>query len=82
MASKTTKTSVHSIDEKHTEIMNEINHNEQVIIPQLMEEKTQLKEYIRSLNKHQIEEYMETRDKIYALQDEIKQMKQQKKIIT
>ena len=39
MASKTTKTSVHSIDEKHTEIMNEINHNEQVIIPQLMEEK-------------------------------------------
>jgi|UniRef100_A0A6C0IN79 hypothetical protein len=79
MASKSTKTSVHSIDEKHTAIMNEINHNQEVVIPQLMEEKNQLKEYIRSLNKQQIDEYMETRDKIYALQDDIKQKKQTKK---
>ena len=65
MTSKATKTSVYSIDEKHTEIMNEITHNEQVVIPQLMEEKQQLKDYIRSLKKSQIDEYMETRDKIY-----------------
>lgn len=78
-SSKATKTSVHTIDEKHTEIMNEIKHNEEIVIPQLMTEKQELKDYIRSLKKSQIEEYMETRDKIYEIQHKIKNMKQQKK---
>lgn len=78
-SSKITKTSVHTIDEKHTEIINEINHNIEVVIPQLIEEKQHLKEYIRSLKKHQIDEYMETRDRIYEIQNEISEMKQQKK---
>ena len=79
MTSKVTKTSVHTIDEKHTEILNEINHNEDVIIPQLLEEKNRLKEYVRSLKRSEIDEYMETRDKIYALQREINDMRQKKK---
>jgi len=78
-SSKVTKTSVHTIDEKHTEIMNEMNHNEEVIIPQLMNEKQNLKEYIRSLKKSQIDEYMDARDRIYEIQSEIKEMKQQRK---
>ena len=78
-SSKVTKTSVHTIDEKHTEIMNEMNHNEKVIIPQLINEKQKLKDYIRSLKKSQIDEYMEARDRIYEIQAEIKEMKQQKK---
>ena len=78
-SSKATKTSVHTIDEKHTEIMNEIKHNEEIVIPQLTTEKQELKDYIRSLKKSQIEEYMETRDKIYEIQHKIKNMKQQKK---
>jgi hypothetical protein len=79
MTSKVTKTSVHTIDEKHTEILNEINHNEDVVIPQLLQEKSRLKEYVRSLKRSEIDEYMETRDKIYALQREINDMRQQKK---
>ena len=78
-SSKVNKKSVHTIDEKHTEIMNEIKHNEEIVIPQLMTEKQELKDYIRSLKKSQIEEYMETRDKIYEIQHKIKNMKQQKK---
>ena len=79
MTSKVTKTSVHTIDEKHTEILNEINHNEDVVIPQLLQEKSRLKEYVRSLKRSEIDEYMETRDKIYALQREINDMRQKKK---
>ena len=78
-SSKVTKTSVRTIDEKHTEIINEINHNHETVIPELMEEKQKLKNYIRSLKKPQIDEYMETRDRIYAIQSEINEMKQQKK---
>ena len=50
-SSKVTKTSVRTIDEKHTEIINEINHNHETVIPELMEEKQKLKNYIRSLKK-------------------------------
>lgn len=39
-SSKVIKTSVHTIDEKHTEIINEINHNHETVIPELIEEKT------------------------------------------
>ena len=54
-SSKVTKTSVHTIDEKHTEIINEINHNHETVIPELLKEKSRLKDYIRSLKKSQID---------------------------
>jgi L-lysine 2,3-aminomutase len=48
-------------------------------IPNLIEEKTQLKDQITTLKDHQIDEYMDICDKIKQIQQQIRSLKQEKK---
>jgi len=68
-----------TIDEKHTEMLNQFYENETEIIPKLMEEKTQLKSMISNLKEHEIDAYMDIRDKIHNINSQVKELKQQKK---
>jgi len=68
-----------TIDEKHTEILNQFYENETEIIPKLLEEKTQLKSMISNLKEHEIDAYMDIRDKIHNINSQVKELKQQKK---
>ena len=68
-----------TIDEKHTEMLNQFQSNESVVIPQLYAEIEELKKKIKILKPNQIEEYMESRDKILQKRGAIKKIKSQKK---
>jgi len=68
-----------TIDEKHTEMLNQFYINETEIIPKLTEEKTRLKSLIPNLKDHEIDAYMDIRDKVQDIQYQIKELKQQKK---
>ena len=68
-----------TIDEKHTEMLNQFYENETEIIPKLLEEKTQLKSMISNLKEHEIDAYMDIRDKIHNINSQVKELKQQKK---
>ena len=68
-----------TIDEKHTEMLNLFYINETEIIPKLTEEKTRLKSLIPNLKDHEIDAYMDIRDKVQDIQYQIKELKQQKK---
>ena len=50
MSSKN-QTSIHTIDEKHTEFLNEFNRKETELLPQLEQEKEDLKKYIQDFLK-------------------------------
>lgn len=79
MSAKNTASSIHTIDEKHSDFLDEFKKDETELLPQLEKEKDELKEYIRSLKDNQVEEYMETRDKIHLLRDKIKNIKTNRK---
>ena len=66
-----------TIDEKHTEMLNQFYENENEIIPKLLEEKTQLKSMISNLKEHEIDAYMDIRDKIHNINSQVKELKQQ-----
>ena len=68
-----------TIDEKHTEMLNQFYENENEIIPKLLEEKTHLKSMISNLKEHEIDAYMDIRDKIHNINSQVKELKQQKK---
>jgi hypothetical protein len=68
-----------TIDEKHTEMLNQFYENETEIIPKLLEEKNQLKSMISNLKEHEIDAYMDIRDKIHNINSQVKELKQQKK---
>jgi hypothetical protein len=68
-----------TIDEKHTDFLNQFHEIESEIIPQLLVEKQQLKLHIRELDDSQIDVYMDLRDKIKAISEKIKDLKSQKK---
>ena len=68
-----------TIDEKHTEMLNLFYENETETIPKLLEEKTQLKSMISNLKEHEIDAYMDIRDKIHNINSQVKELKQQKK---
>jgi hypothetical protein len=72
---KTTNT----IDEKHTEMLQSFHEIETTTIPALLKEKDHLKSLIPTLKEHEIDAYMEIRDKVLAIQRQIKDLKQQKK---
>jgi hypothetical protein len=71
--------SIHTIDKKHSQLMEQFEHNENVIIPRLLEEKVNLKKKAKTLTNAKIEEYMELHDKINAINAEIKVLKTNKK---
>jgi hypothetical protein len=75
MQPKTTNT----IDEKHTEMLQTFHEIETVIIPELLREKEHLKSLIPKLKEHEIDAYMDIRDKVLGIQKKIKEMKHQKK---
>jgi len=72
---KTTNT----IDEKHTEMLQSFHEIETTTIPNLMAEKERLKSLIPNLKEHEIDAYMDIRDKVLAIQRQIKDLKSQKK---
>jgi len=61
---KTTNT----IDEKHTEMLQTFHEIETVIIPELLREKEHLKSLIPKLKEHEIDAYMDIRDKVLVIQ--------------
>jgi hypothetical protein len=60
-------------------MLNQFYENETEIIPKLLEEKTQLKSMISILKEHEIDAYMDIRDKIHNINSQVKELKQQKK---
>jgi len=72
---KTTNT----IDEKHTEMLQSFHEIETTTIPNLIAEKERLKSLIPNLKEHEIDAYMDIRDKVLAIQRQIKDLKSQKK---
>ena len=71
--------SIHTIDKKHSQLMEQFEHNENVIIPKLLEEKAKLKKKAKTLTNSKIEEYMELHDKINEINEKIKVLKTNKK---
>jgi hypothetical protein len=70
---------INTIDEKHTELLKLFHENETETIPRLLAEKERLKAIIPTLQDHQIDAYMEIRDKILDIKSKIKELKQEKK---
>ena len=68
-----------TIDLKHTEMLNHFQEIDDVIIPKLIEEKSQLKSKVATLKDGQIDEYMDIRDKVLSIQQQIKELRRQKK---
>jgi hypothetical protein len=70
---------LHTIDIKHTELLDTFHKIETETIPKLLEEKENLKEKIKTLSKSQYDEYMDMRDRIKYIQQEVKVLSRQKK---
>jgi Poxvirus Late Transcription Factor VLTF3 like len=68
-----------TIDEKHTEMLDQFHKIEVEDIPRLKQEIVVLKQTIRELTTDQVEQYLNLRDMIDAKKTEIKQLKSQKK---
>jgi len=68
-----------SIDEKHTEMLAYFDEIDTVIIPRLKEEKRSLKDVISTLTSKQYDTYLDTRDRIFAIQAEIRELKSKRK---
>uniref|UniRef100_A0A6C0B8I6 Uncharacterized protein n=1 Tax=viral metagenome TaxID=1070528 RepID=A0A6C0B8I6_9ZZZZ len=72
---KTTNT----IDEKHKEMLQSFHDNETSTIPDLIKEKDRLKSLIPTLKENEIDTYMDIKDKVLAIQRQIKDLKHAKK---
>ena len=68
-----------TIDEKHTEMLNEFHTIETETIPRLTKEITELKEQAHLLCDNQIDEFMDIRDKILFRKSLIKELCLKKK---
>lgn len=72
---KTTNT----IDEKHKEMLQSFHDSETTTIPHLIKEKDRLKSLIPFLKENEIDAYMEIKDRVLAIQRQIKDLKHAKK---
>ena len=70
---------VKTIDENHTELFKQFNEDEIKNIPQLKKEKEKLKKLLLSLSEKQIDNYMDTKDKIKQINKDISFLKNKKK---
>uniref|UniRef100_A0A6C0HZ87 Uncharacterized protein n=1 Tax=viral metagenome TaxID=1070528 RepID=A0A6C0HZ87_9ZZZZ len=68
-----------TIDEKHSELVQQYEKNETEKIPDLEKEIADLKQQVKSLKPSQIDNYMEIRDKIQQKKSQIKELKSQYK---
>ena len=75
----TTNTTKGTIDEKHTEMLNHFHTIETETIPELVNKKKILKNEIKFLPKNQIDTYMDLKDQIQKLSQQIKTLKSLKK---
>ena len=72
-------TGLHTIDIKHTELLNKFHKIETETIPDLEKEKEELKAKIKTLHKNQYDEYMDMCDRIKAIRREISSLTREKK---
>lgn len=70
---------LHTIDIKHTELLDTFHKIETETIPKLIAEQETLKEKMKGLSKSQYDEYMDIRDRIKSIKQEVKQLTRQKK---
>ena len=68
-----------SIDEKHTEMLKSFQEIETVTIPALIAEKKQLKAKANTLKEHQIDIYLDIRDKLDNIKIKIRELRAKKK---
>ena len=68
-----------TIDEKHTEMLNQFYEIETIEIPRLTAEIASIRDQIRALSDTQIETYLDLRDQIIETKNKIKDLKTQKK---
>ena len=76
---KSNHTSIHTIDIKHSEMLHRFEDIENVKIPQLQQEKENLKNSVSKLKENQMDEFMKIKDRIHEIQQQIKALKQEKK---
>jgi len=70
---------LHSIDKKHSQMLEEFHNDETEKIPKLIDEKNQLKAKVRSLTADRVDEYVEMKDKIEHIKRSIKELRLKKK---
>ena len=70
---------INSIDIKHTEMLDRFEKIENVIIPNLKKEKEELKEKVSILKEHELDEFMKIKDRVNEIQQELKELKLEKK---
>ena len=68
-----------SLDEKHTEMLNHFYEIENITIPKIKEEIAQKKELLKSLDRNEIERYMDLKDQIANHKNTIKTLLSKKK---
>ena len=76
---KSNQTTIHTIDIKHSEMLEHFEYIENVKIPELQKEKENLKTDVSNLKDSQLDEFMKIKDRIQEIQQEIKQLKLEKK---
>ena len=70
---------INTIDEKHKEMLRSFEEIETVTIPALNVEKKELKSKILTLKEHQIDVYLDIKDKIEQIKSQIKELRGKKK---
>ena len=70
---------INTLDEKHSEILNQCHINETDVLPRLEQEIVELKNRAKTLKINQIDEYMDIKDKIIKKKAEIKEIKFERK---
>ena len=70
---------IHSIDKTHGQFLEEFINDEENVIPKLKDTKEELKRKARKLKDYQIDEFMNIKDQISTINDEIKSLKMKKK---
>jgi len=70
---------INTIDEKHKEMLRSFEEIETVTVPALNIEKKDLKSKILTLKEHQIDVYLDIKDKIEQIKTQIKELRNRKK---
>lgn len=69
----------HTIDRKHSQMLEQFHVNETSKIPDLINKRAELRTRIRDLTCDRVDEYMEIKDQIATITNDIKAMKREKK---
>ena len=70
---------INTIDEKHTEMINQFDEIETKKIPELKEELKSIKQSLKTMDKVQIEKYMDMQDRYKKIKEEIALLRKEKK---